>query len=434
MQRDFVESLLRSGIIEAKAGQKATARRYLERAIDLGSDHAVLAEAWYWMSLLAQEPSARRAMLENCLSHDMRHARARRELAVLDGRLKPEEIIDPDRLATLPRQAARAGLERIMCPQCGARMHYAPDGETLVCDFCTTGQSLASQEQTEEQDFLIAMATARGHRAPIAVHTCHCQGCGAEYLMPAEAFTFTCAYCASPHVVNLEKARELIQPEGIIPHAMTTDEARRLMEAWCEKERIALAKSLDNPRGFYLPVWTFDLGGSIAYSGYALETEHEFGGRSTKTVRVQDQYAIHVDDLPVPASRNTAPHLARLLPSFDLRATQPYDARFLANWAAEVYSVPMADASLDARGQAYARLKRSLPGHITALHNLSTSSAKMTIESFKLVLLPVWLTEIEVSGETELLLLNGQTGAVAGPARSARQSSMLDWLIDILDD
>ena len=44
MQRDFVESLLRSGIIEAKAGDKGVARRYLERAINASSDHTTLAE------------------------------------------------------------------------------------------------------------------------------------------------------------------------------------------------------------------------------------------------------------------------------------------------------------------------------------------------------------------------------------------------------
>ena len=50
MHRNYTKSLLRSGIIEAKAGENNTTRRYLERAINASSDHELLAEAWYWMS------------------------------------------------------------------------------------------------------------------------------------------------------------------------------------------------------------------------------------------------------------------------------------------------------------------------------------------------------------------------------------------------
>jgi hypothetical protein len=45
---------------------------------------------------------------------------------------------------------------------------------------------------------------------------------------------------------------------------------------------------------------------------------------------------------------------------------------------------------------------------------LSTSSANLTIESFRLDLLPVWMTEISVEGRGRIVLLNGQNGAVQG--------------------
>src|SRR3990172_11151716 len=98
MQRDYAESLLHNGIVEAKAGEKGTARRYLERAINTSGDHAVLSEAWYWLSKITDDPAEKRSALENCLSFDMRHTRARRELAILDGKLDAREIINPDAL------------------------------------------------------------------------------------------------------------------------------------------------------------------------------------------------------------------------------------------------------------------------------------------------------------------------------------------------
>ena len=57
MERDYAESLLRSGIIEAKAGEMGPARRYLERAINTSGNFDVISEAWYWMSKITEDPT-----------------------------------------------------------------------------------------------------------------------------------------------------------------------------------------------------------------------------------------------------------------------------------------------------------------------------------------------------------------------------------------
>src|SRR5512138_2230507 len=98
MFSDYGRELLRTGIIEAKAGNRDTARRYLDRAIYMAGSHDVIAEAWFWMSEVLADHGEKRKALENCLSHDIRHARARRSLAILDGKLQADEIINPDRL------------------------------------------------------------------------------------------------------------------------------------------------------------------------------------------------------------------------------------------------------------------------------------------------------------------------------------------------
>ena len=125
------------------------------------------------------------------------------------------------------------------------------------------------------------------------------------------------------------------------------------------------------------------------------------------------------------------------MPGFALEAAQSYDARYLADWPAELYDVSMADASLEARSQAFARLRAELPARLAPMHVTGTSSANLTIDSFKLVLLPVWLTEIEADSRRGLVLINGETGAVAGEAfkKSSRsQNGILTWLRDLIND
>ncbi len=377
--------------------------------------------------------------LENCLSLDLRHARARRDLAVLDGKLDEKEIINPDVLPVPSTDPTQANADRFMCPQCGAKMVFAPDGSGLICEHCTSSQNLGSGGEAEEQDFLIAMATARGHGKPVAMQVFHCEGCGAEFILPPDVISTTCAYCNSPHVVSLEESRELLQPEGVIPQAFTQKQATKLLVDWVEGNGIKPQGKVDLPRGVYLPIWTFDIGGGIGYRGDKYESDDGFRQRASRVVTVDGEHPIHVDDLPIPASRKIARHLSRLLPTFELSATKPYDPRYLANWAAEVYDIPMADASLDARSQAYSTLKRKLPGKISALYNLKTFSTNLAIESFKLVLVPVWITEIPINGQELLVLINGQNGIVQGDTpkqekKPKNKNGLFDWLEDLLDD
>jgi hypothetical protein len=412
----------------------------------MSGPHDVLAEAWFWMGEVTADIVEKRKALENCLSLDMRHARARRALAILDGKLKADEVINPDHLPAMTGGSRNADAQRFMCPKCGGRMSFAPDGQTLVCDYCSRDQTLqAGLKPADEKDFIVAMATARGHGKPLQEQVFHCNGCGAEFILPPNQISVSCVYCDSPYVVSLEKTKDLLAPDGIIPHAFDQKRAVKLLVDWVEGNNIKPEKQVDLPRGLYLPLWTFDIGGVIDYTGERVESDDEiFGTRGQKkVVRVTDQYPIMVDDLPLPASRKPSAVFLKLIPTFDRKAIKPYDPRFLASWPAEIYDVPMADASLDARSQAYAKYKRELPFLIGNINIIHTSSANLMIESFKLNLLPVWMTELPFNGRQHLVLINGQSGVVLSDISVQKQNEkeeesekggLMDFLADLLDN
>src|SRR5688572_6438728 len=228
---------------EAKAGNKDAARRYLDRAIYMAGSHQLLSEAWFWMGEVLDDPGEKRKALENCLSLDMRHARARRSLAILDGKLKADELIDPNHLPPAPEGLRDAAAERFMCPKCGGRMSFAPDGGSLVCDYCTRDQKLGMNAgPANEKDFIIAMATARGHGRPLQEQVFHCNGCGAEFILPPKMISASCVYCDSPHVVSLEKTKDLLAPDAIIPHAFDQRHAIQLLIQWVAGNKITPEK------------------------------------------------------------------------------------------------------------------------------------------------------------------------------------------------
>ncbi|HEX2994643.1 MAG TPA: hypothetical protein VHP14_07460 [Anaerolineales bacterium] len=424
---DYDRDLLRSGIIEAKTGNRQGARRYFDRAIYASNDHEVLTEAWFWMSQVVEEKAEKRKALENCLAHDLHHARARRALAILDGKLKADEIVDPDRLPPAPEGLHEVNAERFMCPKCGGRMVFAPDGQSLHCEYCSRNQRVTAQPgTTEEKDFIIAMATARAHGKPLNEQVFHCEGCGCEFILPPNQISANCAYCNSPYVVYWELDEELMAPDGIIPHAFDQKRAIQLLIDWVESRQLKPEKQVELPRGIYLPLWTFDMSGEIDYVGEIASDNRQ--GR----IQVKDSCPVQVNDLPIPAARKLSAVFLKLIPSFDLKTVKPYDTRYLASWPAEVYDIPMAEASLDARAQTLTRYKRELPNALPDVQIISTSSADMTIESFRLNLLPVWMTEIPFGGRLHLLLINGQKGTVASDLPE-KSGGLMDYLADLLE-
>ncbi|MCK6566586.1 MAG: hypothetical protein L6Q45_02690 [Anaerolineales bacterium] len=438
MNNDYAKELLRSGIIDAKSGSQDTARRFLDRAIYMAGSHDVLAEAWFWMSEVTEDAAEKRKALENCLSHDLHHARARRSLAILDGKLKAEEIINPDQLSVAPEGLREAQADRFMCPKCGGRMAFSPDGSSLVCDYCARQNPLGKGGATDAgKDFITAMATMKGHGSPLQEQVFHCNGCGAEFILPPKQITADCAYCGSPHVVSLEKAKDLLAPDSVIPFAFDQKKAVRLLVEWVEGNNIKPEKKVEIPRGVYLPLWIFDIGGSIDYTCEIVERDEDgFNQRESRIVRVEDKYPIMANGIALPASRKLSAVFMKMIPGFDLTALKPYDPRYLAGWLAEVYDVPMADASLDARSIAFKGLKKQLPYLVNAANIVRTSSADMLVESFKLALLPVWVTELPFGGREHLALINGQSGAVESdlPGQDEEEGGLFDFLSDLLND
>jgi hypothetical protein len=105
------------------------------------------------------------------------------------------------------------------------------------------------------------------------------------------------------------------------------------------------------------------------------------------------------------------------LADFDTHVLLPYSTDLLADWAAEIYQIPVADASLVARQRALADVQRHIKRRVLGdeyVRDLKISPMGSVIESYKLVLLPVWVGGYRYDNRTYPALVNGQTGRVAG--------------------
>jgi hypothetical protein len=116
-------------------------------------------------------------------------------------------------------------------------------------------------------------------------------------------------------------------PDGIAPHMFDQRNAADVLADWIEILRIETDEPAALPRGLYLPIWTFTLGGGIDYSGEKTADEGAaYGGRLPRQVKVSGRHPILMS-ASVAASRRPSAPLVRLIAGFDMSAVRPYDAR-----------------------------------------------------------------------------------------------------------
>lgn len=423
---ETVRMVLVRGVAAAKASAKGEARFYLEKALNLDATSDQRAKAWLWLSKISSDPIEKRECLETALSYNPAHPTARRELAILDGSLEPEEVVNPDQLSSADPQAPRSvQARRFICHQCGGKMTFAPNGKALTCSYCdrrlTLFQAIQEGAMVEEQDFAVALATVEGHTHPVTMQSITCRGCGVTFVLAPETLSSNCPYCASAYVVEEADLEELIPPEGVIPFAWTKERARQAALRWLED--INDGHLVASPRGVYFPVWTFDLAGEVPWHYQEKANDEWIPRRGSKVV--------YEDDLVIPASHALPASLAQEVDEFDLAGVIPYDPAYLADWPAETYEIPVANASLVARQQIMDDLRERVTyGAFGATKGLTMNSTRLVVESFKLLLLPLWIVHYrDREKKRYIIVVNGQTGAVRGeePPRGIRK--LLGWLL-----
>jgi predicted RNA-binding Zn-ribbon protein involved in translation (DUF1610 family) len=425
--REYEEArrLLVRAVAEIKGGEKNIARRYLERVLNVPARSDQKADAYFWLSEISGSDSEKRSHLHSALGYDLTHHRARKSLAILDGRLKVGEIIDPDTFEpekidpSQPRQG-----KRFECPNCGSRMVFSPDGGSLYCEYCNAQSGIAQAAQLNEYEFVIGISTAQGHQHVQATQAFECQACGAVYLLSPAVISLVCPHCGSTYAVIQPAERELIPPEGIIPFQLEESVLEEVIGYWGKQQGFEPSSiQIADFSGIYLPCWTFDVGGEVKWTGY-LEVQENH------TIPVQESAVIHYDDIFIPASKPQPKFLMDLIEGFCAADIVSYAPEYIANFLAESYQISMSDAALEARSLAFGKAKKAqLDKHgLRKVQSLNFTSDDIFLESFKLVLVPIWVGHVTIEGRLFEALINGKTGRVfmEKPPRGLRKLSK--WL------
>jgi DNA-directed RNA polymerase subunit RPC12/RpoP len=328
------------------------------------------------------------------------------------------------------------------CAQCGAQLRYAPGQTRLTCDHCGHVQDIPAEAPRSRARALQELDLAKGLRDDLAggdmveVRTTTCPSCGALVEITGATHATECPFCATPVVLDTGTQRQ-IKPQALVPFALTEAQARKAMVGWLGSLWFAPGTLLEYARkgralnGVYVPFWTFDADSDSRYSGergeYYYETRTvnvQVNGRTeqrqervrhTRWHSVSGRVSRDFDDVLVMASQSLPARLGNELTPWDLGALVPYSPDFLAGFQAEGYTVGLEAGHAQARARMeniiQSDVRSDIGGDEQRVNDIDTDWSD---DTFKHILLPVWMAAYKYNGKSYRFMVNGQTGEVQG--------------------
>lgn len=323
------------------------------------------------------------------------------------------------------------------CEQCGADLRFLPGSATLECDHCGHVQGIPAAPHTRaralgETDLALGLRDDLAPAQMEQVRISPCPNCGAQVEFQGAAHAADCPFCATPVVIGTGAERR-IKPQAVLPFALTEEQARRAMGDWLGRLWFAPNGLQDYARkgralsGVYVPYWTFDAATRSRYSGqrgdhyYETRTVRRNGRteteqvRRTRWTRASGWVSRSFDDVLVMASQGLPRDYTAQLEPWDLSALEPFRPDFLAGFTAEGYTLSLQDGHAMGReimaDVIVSDVRRDIGGDEQRIDRLDTDWSD---ETFKHVLLPVWLAAYSFGGTPYRVVVNGQTGKVSG--------------------
>jgi len=324
---------------------------------------------------------------------------------------------------------ARAGTYR--CEQCGAAVGFEVAAGAVACTFCghVADTPIEQVGASAEQDVFTEEAIAAASQAwDLHRRELHCGSCGVDLQITEGALTATCAFCGSSQVLVREGVVSGLRPHAVVPFSVEGEALRgRVREwlgrGWMHPADLQEGAVLDKLVGVYVPWWTFS---ALVHADWRCEVGiqktrrvYRDGEWKTETYTVWEWREGRIDVtltdwLQVGTSRVHA-GLARKVDDYDLDALVDYHPDVLAGWQAQAYDVGLMEAWDQGKDRMRQRVKADCRRDVahSRIRNLSVV-ADFDEERWRYVLLPLHLAAYTYQDRVFHVLVNGQTGALAG--------------------
>ena len=321
------------------------------------------------------------------------------------------------------------------CINCGSELKYKPGTTSITCEYCGHQEKISLEtskfEELELYPYLDSMGSQKNSEE---ISMLQCKNCGANQHIEENYKSLHCVYCSMPLILEDVRKEDWILPGAVLPFQIDQHKSFEIFKKWVKGLWWApnnLKKASLDPqftKGLYLPYWTFDAKLSANYTGqrgeYYYETQSyrdSNGNTKTRQVKKTRWYPASgsvsgfVDDTLITASKQRAGRVPSKIARWNLKKLQPFNSGFLSGFVTEKYTIPLKDG--------YDKSKEVAKQHATTwaardiggdTQRVSSVDMKLAEETFKHILLPVYVSTYRYNGKEYNFFVNGETGALSG--------------------
>jgi ribosomal protein S27E len=334
--------------------------------------------------------------------------------------------------------ADTTALEKYPCPGCGAQATWDPGTRTLRCAFCGAVAAEAPDRGARgvgESDLRRALAELpdAARSGPRDRQSVRCSSCNAVQVFEAHHAGLNCAFCGSAALLDPTAAPAPVRPWGILPFTVPEAAVRSAIRGWLRSKWLAPADlkrraTVDRVSGAYIPYWTFDARVRCpweAEAGHAHWVDAMHRGadgrlrtRRVRAVRWEPARGVvdhRFDDEPVPGTLGIDTALLAGIEPFPAAELVPYDTAFLSGHVVERYQVPLPEAAARSKLAMTRRLEALCAAQVPGdTYRSLRIFPEWSDETYRHVLVPVWLLAYRYRGRAFQVVANGATGKMAG--------------------
>jgi hypothetical protein len=322
-----------------------------------------------------------------------------------------------------PEDAEHHEVVNFRCPQCAGQTAYSVARGGLTCSSCGYYEPPPQNpvgKGAEEFEFKVETLSRAARGWGEARKELECELCGGVTSVPLDNLTHTCPFCSSLRVIQRQAPQDVLRPRSLIPFVVDPATCSRQVAAWLGATWMAPAslRGLAATTSFtaiYIPFWTFDARVEADWRAEVERTETR-GGRKRKVWHWESGHVWRVfDDLLTGGSRRVSLLLLGQISNYDPGQLVQYDPKYLAGISAQSYDIQLEDAWEMARALMREQVRAECRARAGS-GNVRNFSAQLDYadETWRYILAPLYIAAYQHGRKTYQVVVNGQTGAVAG--------------------
>ena len=315
----------------------------------------------------------------------------------------------------------------IKCTKCGANMKYSIKNNALKCIHCGEIKQIEeSYDSTKSQELTNDILNQHPQWKESLVIKCN--NCGAQVDLDKKEIVKNCPFCGSSNILKTDEICG-IQPDSVIPFAVTKQSAVACFKKWISKKAYAPRKckksaDIENINAVYYPTWLFSSNTNSYYDGMLgedyEETTTDSEGNSVTTThtrwyRVSGNISAAYRDILIPSGKLIPKNITNKLCPYPISSAKTYKQEYLIGRSAEHYSRDIKVCFGEFESHVYTDLCMRIKQQYGADHigkmNINTSYNN---KSFNYMLFPAYIAHFKHKNKNYDFYINGATGKLVG--------------------